>query len=135
MRTTLLGLLIISLFATGLALAQDDGPMILEVTEMAFGTGFDRESRSLIGEATVLPAGTPTVFCRTRIIGATEPTTVTHVWYREGKTVAHVELTVGSNNWRTVSSKQLLPEWTGTWEVRVVDRDGNLLRSEQFTVE
>jgi hypothetical protein len=49
--------------------------------------------------------------------------------------MAHVELTVGSPDWRTVSSKSLLPDWTGEWEVRVLDAAGNLLRTESFTVE
>ncbi|MEZ4388487.1 MAG: DUF2914 domain-containing protein [Candidatus Krumholzibacteriia bacterium] len=134
MRYVLYGMLGLALIC-GTAAAQATAAGPLEVTEMAFGSGYDVQSRSLEGEATVFAADTPVVYCRTRIVGATEPTTVTHVWYRDGKTVAHVELAVGSGNWRTVSSKQLLPEWTGSWEVRVVDSAGNLLRAESFTIE
>lgn len=133
MRWVVMGLLMVSLGGAG-AFAQDDAALSLEVVEMGFGHGYDREDRALIGEQAEFPAATPTVYCRTRIVGAAEPTTITHVWYRDGKTVAHVELTVGSPDWRTVSSKQLLPSWTGDWEVRVLDGAGNLLRSETFVV-
>ena len=133
MRTIALTCLFIAL--VGVAAAQDAAPATLEVAEMSFGIGYDRETRSLDGEATVFPADTPTIYCRTRILGGAEPASITPVWYREGTTVAHVELAVGSPNWRTVSSKQLLPEWTGSWEVRVLDGAGNLLRTESFTVE
>lgn len=122
---------------TATAFAQDDTAAggTLEVAEMAFGTDLDRESRELVGEATSFPAGTATVYCRTRVVGAAEPTTITHVWYRDGKTMAHVELPVKSASWRTFSSKRLLPDWTGAWEVRVLDQAGNLLRSGTFTVD
>lgn len=125
------------------AMAQEDtneketGPdeAGLVVAEMAFGTGFDRQTRSLVGEAETFDAGTETIYCRTLITGAAEPTTVTHVWYHDGTTVAHVELHVGSPSWRTFSSKKLLPGWTGDWEVRVTDAHGTLLRSETFRIE
>ena len=119
------------------ALAQDEAQPAagLEITEMAFGVDYDGETRTLVGESSTFAAGTSVVYCRTRVLGDDEPTNVTHVWYRDGKTQAHVELTVGSSNWRTYSSKKLQPDWTGAWEVRVLDSAGNLLRSEHFTVE
>lgn len=125
-------LLVVCGLRTGIA--QTD-PKPLVVAEMGFGTGFDRDTRALVGEASTFSAGVDRIWCRTRITGAVEPTQVTHVWYRDGKTVAHVDLTVGSSNWRTVSSKDLLPDWTGVWEVRVIDAAGTLLRTETFTVE
>jgi len=122
----------------GTALAQDDvapAEVSLEVTEMAFGTDFDRETRSLIGTATTFPAGVERLWCRTRVLGGSDPTTITHVWYRDGKTMARVELDIRSGDWRTVSSKLLLPDWTGLWEVKVLDATGTILRSESVTVE
>jgi hypothetical protein len=112
-----------------------DAASELSVTEMAFGTGYDYENRGLIDEGSTFPAGVEVVWCRTRIEGAATATTVTHVWYRDGKTMARVELAIGSPNYRTVSSKKLLPEWTGRWEVKVLDSAGTVLRSESFTVE
>lgn len=107
----------------------------LAVAEIAVGAGYDRETRSLTDQAEVFAADTPRVWCRTRITGAETPTTIAHVWYHRDQTVARVELEIGSPDWRTVSSKGLLPDWTGPWEVRVLDAAGNLLASTKFTVE
>ncbi len=126
-------------FAPVSAVGQADAPVApaieLAVAEIGVGTGFDRDTRSLVGEGETFPAGTATVFCRSRIVGAAEPTTVTHVWYHEDKTIARVELAVGSSNWRTFSSKDMLPAWNGRWEVKVLDAAGTVLDSVAFTIE
>ena len=119
-------------------MAQDADPASdagsLEVV-LGFGTGVDRQTRELTGQAESFAAGTERVFCRMHISGAVAPTTVTHSWYFEGKTMAQVELNVGSANWRTWSSKRLLPSWKGPWEVKVLDQTGKVLASAAFTVE
>ena len=102
--------------------------------ELGFGTGIDRETRGLTGQSETFAAGIERVFCRMHITGATAPTTVNHVWYRDGKTMAQVELNVGSANWRTWSSKRLLPSWTGFWEVKVLDQTGKVLASASFEI-
>ncbi|MDD5719685.1 MAG: DUF2914 domain-containing protein [Candidatus Krumholzibacteria bacterium] len=107
----------------------------LTVAEIAVGTGYDSQTRNLTGAAEVFPAGTEKLWCRTRIQGATVPTSVTHVWYHRDQTVARVELNVGSADWRTVSSKNLLPEWTGPWEIKVLDAGGTVLQTVRFTIE
>lgn len=112
--------------------AQEDSSDVQ--VQLGFGTGIDRETRGLTGESTVFEAGLERVFCRMHITGAVAPTTVTHVWYRDGKTMAQVELNVGSGNWRTWSSKRLLPSWTGFWEVKVLDQTGKVLASASFEI-
>lgn len=103
--------------------------------DLGFGSGIDRETRALTGEGTVFPSDTDRVYCRMHITGAAAPTTVTHAWYRDGKTMAEVELNVGSSSWRTWSSKRLLPDWTGFWEVKVLDQTGKVLASASFEVK
>lgn len=56
-----------------------------------------------------------------------EGQTVTHRWTHNGNTMAEVSFTPGSARWRVWSSKELLPGWTGTWTVAVVDAGGNVL--------
>ena len=107
--------------------------------ELAFGTDLDRETRGLVGESETFAADgfsaeAGQIFCLTRVINAAAPTTVTHVWYHEGKTMAKVDLNVGSADWRTWSSKRLLPTWTGNWEVKVLDANGMVLGSRGFVV-
>ncbi|HOP05962.1 MAG TPA: DUF2914 domain-containing protein [candidate division Zixibacteria bacterium] len=70
----------------------------------------------------------------TRVKGAVDTTFIKHNWYFEGKEMASVELSVKSANWRTYSSKNILPEWDGNWEVKVVDASGQTLVSKKFTV-
>jgi hypothetical protein len=122
-------------------LAQDEAPAASAnaQVEITFGTGLDRASRTLEGEATSFAANMFTaeegqVFCLSHVEGLAAPATVTHVWYHEGKTMARVDLAIGSANWRTWSSKRILPEWTGAWEVKVLDANGMVLASGGFTV-
>ena len=128
------GLMLLS----GMALAQQEGPVSgtepEAIVEIAFGTDIDRENRELVGENDVFAAGIEKIFCLSRIQGLAAPTSVTHVWYRDGKTMARVDLNVGSSNWRTWSSKRLLPDWTGRWEVKILDSDDRVLGSGGFVV-
>ncbi|MDO3376708.1 DUF2914 domain-containing protein [Geoalkalibacter halelectricus] len=70
----------------------------------------------------------------TRIVGAAEETSVTHVWFFDDEEVARVTLPVRSSNWRTWSSKNILPEWVGTWRVEVVDAEGYVLKDVKFSL-
>jgi len=65
----------------------------------------------------------------------TPPAIVTHVWYHEGKTMSRIDLKVGSADWRTWSSKRILPAWRGRWEVKVLDDEGMVLSSARFVVD
>lgn len=100
-----------------------------------FGTGVDTESRSITGAAHSFAADGERVYCLTRVHGMKPPASVTHAWYYEGKTMARVDLTIGSENWRTWSSKSYLRGWTGNWEVKVLDEDGMVLGSAGFEVK
>lgn len=75
------------------------------------------------------------VYCFTRVVGAESDTVVSHVWLWQGREMAKVALTVKSNNWRTWSSKRILPEWRGDWTVSVQDEAGVELTSVAFIVE
>jgi len=55
---------------------------------------------------------------------------VTHRWEYKGEPHAAVTVNVGANRWRTWSSKNLQPNWTGAWTVSVVDEEGNVLSEE-----
>ena len=91
--------------------------------------------RQAVGEAEVFDVSLGELFFWTKCIGATDSTVVTHVWTHEGETRATVELPGRSSSWRAYSSKKLLPSWTGNWEVRILDIDGNILKAVSFAVE
>jgi len=137
MKTTAAAVLLLSsllLLASGVFAQEPEAetPPRLEIT---FGTDVDRETRTLTGEAVVFGTELERIFCMTRVIGMTPPATVTHAWYYEGKTMARVDLKVGSPDWRTWSSKRYLPAWTGHWEVKALDEAGKVLAAAGFDIQ
>ncbi len=106
----------------------------LSVVQIVVAAGFDRESRMPTDVGESFPAGTERLWCYTRITGADAPLDLVHAWYHEGETRARVVLPVRSSDWRTWSSKRLLPSWTGRWEVKVLDPDGLVLATRSFTI-
>ncbi|HDZ24680.1 MAG TPA: DUF2914 domain-containing protein [Desulfobacteraceae bacterium] len=89
---------------------------------------------SCVGENDQFPVQAGKIYCFSRIIGAQGPTTITHVWYYEDHEVARVDLAVKSPNWRTYSSKRLLPSQIGEWHVDILGSEGELLREIVFNV-
>lgn len=124
MIVCLTGLLV---FAPG-AMAQD-----INVAEAVVCQ--DVVDRLPVGSGDVIPAGTERVFCYTRIEGAQAETEITHNWYYQGNLKASVVLPVRNANWRTWSSKTLLPEWKGEWMVEVLSKDGTPLESIIFFIQ
>lgn len=74
------------------------------------------------------------LYCFTRVMGATTPVTITHVWYYGEKERARVTLDVRSTNWRTYSSKIIQPHETGLWRVEILGPDGTVLKALEFNV-
>ncbi len=80
------------------------------------------------------PVTVEKLYCFTRITGAVGETSVIHVWYHEEEEMARVELPVRSPDWRTWSSKTILPSWTGDWKVEILDSEENLLATVPFSL-
>jgi hypothetical protein len=57
--------------------------------------------------------------------------TITHQWTHKDKVMFEKSFEVKSERWRVWTSKTLIPAWTGTWTVNVLD-DGTLLTSKSF---
>jgi hypothetical protein len=108
------------------------GEAICLEAEARLGTGL--KEREIIGEAYSFPSSIGRVYCWTLVLGAEEPTEITHIWYYGEKKMAEVKLAIKSQRYRTWSCKTILPEWVGNWRVEVVDAVGNLLRSISFEV-
>ena len=104
----------------------------MEVTEALVATGV--QDREPVGADTTFTADVGTVYFYTVFEGDFGETQVEHVWTHEGEEIARVPLTVQGPRWRTWSSKEILPEWTGSWTVTVVDAQGNEHASARFTV-
>ena len=91
--------------------------------------------RAPVDAVEVFPASVGKLYCFTRVVGADEATTVTHVWYRGETEVARIQLPVKSADWRTWSSKTILPGWSGAWRVEVRDAENGLLQTIPFTLQ
>ena len=59
--------------------------------------------------------------------------TITHRWSLNGNVQVEVSLNIGSNRWRTYSSKNLVPIPKGTWLVEAVDEQNRVIASTTFT--
>ncbi len=105
----------------------------ISIQEMVFCTSI--EEREPVEPDSLFNDTVGQVYCFTRITGATDTTTIYHVWYHEDEEKARVELTVRSSPWRTWSSKLILKEWDGIWRVDIILPEGRLLRSKEFLVK
>ncbi|GAB4184005.1 MAG: DUF2914 domain-containing protein [Calditrichia bacterium] len=120
-------------FVFSVIIAQENQSGTLAVDEMVFCTSV--EERTPVGIDTVFTSDVGTVYTFTKIAGATESTTISHVYYFNDQEMAKIQLNVGGSPWRTWSSKTIMPEWKGVWKVKVLDADGNVIKSSVFTVK
>ena len=58
--------------------------------------------------------------------------TITHQWTHLDKVMFEKTFEVKAERWRVWTSKTLIPNWTGTWTVNVLDADRELLTSKSF---
>lgn len=105
------------------------------VTQIVVCRDVDGETRTPVGVSDRFNVNDGPLTCFTRITGAVDPTVVSHVWYHEGETRSRVELPVRSIEWRTWSRKTMMPGWTGNWTVKILDAEGLVLASIDFTVD
>ncbi|HDL04398.1 MAG TPA: DUF2914 domain-containing protein [candidate division Zixibacteria bacterium] len=105
-------------------------PALMVEAELCTGI----EERMPTGMADTFAPDVENVYLWCKVIGCKDTTVVHHVWYYKGDQMADVELPVRSPAWRTYSSKKILPSWTGDWEVKIVDADGNEMKSIPFKI-
>jgi len=80
------------------------------------------------------PAAAGKVSCFTHLTGAEGVSRIFHVWYRGQQEMGRIELPVRAADWKTWSTKDMFPDWTGAWRVEVIDQDGRLLKVIPFTL-
>ncbi len=107
----------------------------LKVKEIHIGTGFDITTRKIAGEGERLTATAGKLWCYTIITGASRETFIRHVYYYKGRQIADVKLDVKFPVFSTWSSKTVLPEWKGDWNLKVIDFDGRVIGEKNFIVE
>ena len=80
------------------------------------------------------PSDVGKLYCITKIAGALNPTSVTHVWYFGAEERWRVNLAVKSASWRTYSSKIIRPQETGDWSVEILGPQGETLGLYKFII-
>ena len=89
----------------------------------------DREPQ---GEGTAFDATVERLYCFTALNGAAGQ--IVHAWYQGDSLRAKVTLNKSkAGRWRIWSNKKMVPEWQGKWRVDVLDENGNVLKSAEFT--
>ncbi len=104
----------------------------LRVEEALFCAGV--KDRVPQGVADTFDASVKKIFFFNRVTGSNQPTSITHVWYWNERKMAEVPLDVRSSNWRTWSSKRIDPSWKGSWAVKVLDANGEILTAKNFEI-
>ncbi len=99
------------------------------VARAAFTTAID--DREPVDEVSSLDTDTSRVYYFTEIKGL-KGQTITHRWEQNGEVQATVSFDIGGDRWRIWSSKNLQPEFTGQWQVMVLDEAGNVLSQNSF---
>jgi hypothetical protein len=120
------------MLATAMAGLTATGIAAQEVPDVALVIAIDVLERQPVGEGTEFSSDVAQLVAWTRVTGLAD-TTVRHVWRHQGHERV-LELTVGGSPWRTWSRKNIPAAWTGDWSVEVLDAQGNVLATAEFTV-
>lgn len=103
----------------------------LEVeTQMCMGI----EDRQPVGPTDTFSVNIEKVYLWMKVTGAEDSTAITLVWSLNGEEKARHDLPVNSPSWRTWATKSLMPDWTGNWEVKILNPQGDILKAVDFTV-
>lgn len=105
----------------------------LTVEEMAICTSI--EDRQPVGTDTAFVKTIGQLYCFVKVSGESDSTSISHVWFYDGKEMAKVELAVHGKTWRTWSSKRIVEEWVGNWKVEVTSSTGDVLMAKEFVVK
>ena len=75
------------------------------------------------------------LFCYTKISNSGNKQEIKHIWYFENKEVTTVSYNIKTSyNYRSWSKKTVYPNQTGNWRVDVVDSNGEILGTRDFTI-
>lgn len=94
----------------------------------------DVVDREAVDVGSSFSTSVPRLYCFTKIVGASQPTEVVHVWSYGDVERARISLAVNAATWRTYSSKAIQAHEIGTWRVDVLDSAGNLLETINFEI-
>jgi len=112
------------------AVAEEESTLVLEDIAICSAV----EDKQPQGAGTVFSDDLEKIYCFTKIVGASDTTSVKHVWYMGDNEAVSVDLAVKSASWRTWSSK-LVDMGLGKGHVEIVSEDGTVLGKADFEIQ
>lgn len=133
MRSMLVAAFFLMTTTAATAQVAEKAAFDVTVSQAVVATGV--MEREPVGAAEAFPAEIGTLYFYTILEGDFTELEFHHVWLRDGEEMARIPLRARGPRWRTWSSKQIPPEWSGKWTVQVVAvGDDQVLKSVEFTV-
>ena len=123
-------LLLASFSTPSPAMAQGTSDLTIEVSVICEQI----EEREPVNVDSTFAVTVEKLYCFTKIAGAEEQTTISHVWYWGETERARIELPVRSISWRTYTAKKIQEHEVGNWRVDVLNADGTVLRTIRFNI-
>jgi len=99
------------------------------VSRSAFTTAI--ENKEPVSELKTIANDVGRVYFFTELSGL-KGNTIIHRWEHNNETLAEISFEIGADRWRTWSSKNIVPSWTGVWTVSVLDEGGNIIDQSTF---
>lgn len=116
----------------GPAYSQDKPTPPIVVEEAVIASGV--ESLTPVAPGISFDANIGRLYCFNRIKTNLQQAVIKHLWFHGDKMVMEVTLPIKSSNWRTYSTKTILPSSSGDWKVDVTSEDGTILKTLKFTI-
>jgi hypothetical protein len=113
------------------AAAQKDGSGTPAQSPVSVDVKF---SRSIDKRLPVEPGDSFTagkVYCWNEVKGIKGEGSISHRWYRDGKKIIEIPISVRSQKWRTWSFMNALP---GSYKVEITGEGGEVLKTAEFSV-
>ena len=114
----------------GVALAFCASTQAGEVSRAVFATAID--NREPVATVESLDSSTTRSITFFTELNDLSGQTVTHQWTHNDKVMFEKSFQVKAQRWRVWTSKTLIPNWSGTWTVNVLDAERTLLASKSF---
>lgn len=101
-----------------------------EVSRAVFTTGIDNREPELTVDS--FDSNTDTSISFFTELHGLAGHNITHQWTHDDKVMFEKTFEVKGERWRVWTSKTLIPDWTGSWTVNVLDDDRSVLTSKSF---
>ena len=87
-----------------------------------------------VNQTLVFEVSKGTAYCWSNFDPVISDGVISHEWYRKGELISRKKLAVHKPKWATYSSLRLREADIGPWQLKIVDGDGNILKTLRFSI-